>query len=98
MREIALVAGEGLVAAVSRQSNRHVSSRLLGDQERREGRLVAEGLVEGCCQPRQGGRDVFLDLQFLVDRPVALSNRPRICALVVAPVGEADRERPDRLR
>ncbi len=66
MGDIALVAGERLVSAVTPERHGDMPPRLFGDQEGRERGLVAERLVEGRCEARQRRRDVFLDLHLLV--------------------------------
>src|SRR5437660_2846465 len=81
VREVALVARERLVAAVTGERDRHVAPRLLGDQEGRERGLVPERLVVRGGEPRQRRRDVLLDRELLVHGPVALAARARVRAL-----------------
>src|SRR5581483_11709949 len=91
MGRVALVPTEYLVAAVADERHLHVSARRLAEEQRRQSRLVAERLVEDDCEPlEQLGPRVDVDL--LVPRAVALRDRQSVGPLVVARVGEADRE------
>src|SRR6185503_16084591 len=89
VRDVTLVAGERLVAAVAGQRNGYVAACLLCDQERRKRGLVAEWLVIGGREPRQRRGDVLLDLELFVNRPVSLGNDACVRALVVARIREA---------
>ena len=93
VRCVALVAREGLVAAVPAEGDGDVLAGELGDQEHRQRRLVPERLVERPGEPRQQRLRVELDLELLVTRAVAARDRARVRPLVVPRVREADRER-----
>ncbi len=98
MGDVPLVAGERLVPSVAGECDRDVASCLLGDEERREGRLVTQRFVVCGREPREGRGDVLLDRELLVHRSVLPCDGARVLALVVALVCEADRERAHRLR
>ena len=98
VRRVALVARERLVAAVTRERDRHVPARGLADEEERQRSVVAVRLVEGGGEPRQRVGDVLVDKELLVLRPVALCDGARVPAFVVAVVVEADGERAHRVR
>jgi hypothetical protein len=97
MRAVAVVAAEDLVAAVADERHLHVPPGRLAHEQLRQRRLVSERLVEHRREPRQQVRR-RVDLELLVSRPPPLCHLARVGALVVAAVGEADGERPHRLR
>ena len=67
VRPVALVAAEGLVAAVADERDRDVAARRLADEQRRQRRLVAERLVEGLGDALEQLRP-RVDLELLVPR------------------------------
>ena len=83
-RGVPLVARERLVAAVADERDRHLVARRLADEEERQRRLVAERLVERRGEAWQRRRGVGLEHDLLVTRAVALGDRSRVRALVVA--------------
>ena len=88
MGPVALVAAEGLVAAVADERHLHVPAGRLADQQRRQRRLVAERLVERLGEPvEQLGPRV--DLELLVARPEPLGDRAGVRPLVVAACPES---------
>src|SRR5207253_4721205 len=80
---IALVAREGLVAAVAGERDGDVAARDLRDEQRRERRLVAEGLVERLREPRQQLARIGLDHDLLVPGAVPRRDLTRVAPLVV---------------
>ena len=100
VRPVPLVATEDLVAAVADERHSHEPARVLGDQERRQRRRVAERLVERVREARQERRCVGLDEQLLVHGAEALRDQPGVArARRSAPRGSRPRtSAPARLR
>ena len=87
--DVALVAGERLVASVPRERDGDVLPRRLAHEKERQRRVVSERLVERLRETRQCVGHVAFELDLLVLRRVALGDGARVAALVVALVAEA---------
>ena len=90
---ISLVARERLVAPVPRERDRDVPPRDLRDEVGGEDRLVAERLVEERREPGDELDGIRLHDELLVHRAERARRDPRMLALVVARVVDADGER-----
>src|SRR5581483_6290106 len=95
--DVGVVAAEQLVAPLARERDLDPARRELGYEVRRQRRRVGERLVEGLGQRRQEERRVRPQHELLVVGRVAPRDEPHVGQLVEGALGEADRERPQRL-
>ncbi len=96
--DVGVVAAEELVASLAGEGDLHVLGRQLGDEVGRQGRRVAEGLVERLRERGQEQRGVGSQHELAVAGAVALGDRSRTGELVERCLLKADREGAHGLR
>src|SRR5438093_8333622 len=94
--DVAVVAGEQLVAAVAGQRDLHMLASQLRDEVRRDGRYVGEWLVEGAQKIVEEIEILGADYELVMLGPEPLRYAACVGQLVVGRLPEADGERLDR--